>query len=83
MQFVHQFHRQRREIIDEIERIFDLVRNAGGELTERSKLFCLNQAILRGAQIIERPGKFLGSLLHLFEHPHIADGDYCLVGKGL
>ena len=53
IQFIGQFRRQRREIIDEIERVLDLVRDARGELAERGELFGLDQAVLRGAQIVE------------------------------
>ena len=54
IQLVGQFRRQRREIIDEIERVLDLVRDAGGELTERGEFFGLDQAILRRLQITQR-----------------------------
>ena len=53
IQFVGQFRRQRREIIDEVERVLDLVRDAGGELAERGELLGLHQAILRGAKVVE------------------------------
>src|SRR5215208_3600492 len=54
-----------------------------GELPERGELLRLNKAILRGAQLLERFGKLLGSLLHLFEHADVTDGDHGLIGKGL
>src|SRR5436190_15234709 len=44
---------QRREIVDEIERVLDLVGDACRQLTERGELLCLHQAVLRGAQIVE------------------------------
>ena len=53
VQLVGQFCRQRREIVDEIERVLDLVRDAGGELAERGEFFGLDQAILRGAEVVE------------------------------
>ena len=56
LQLVDQLARDRREIIDEIERVLDLVRDAGGELAERGELLRLHQAILRGAQVLERRG---------------------------
>ena len=37
-QFVNEFDRDRRKIVDEIERVLDLVCDAGGELTERGEL---------------------------------------------
>ena len=57
--------------------------DAGGELAERSELFGLHQAILRGAQFVERQRQLLGALLHLVEQTHVLDGDDGLVGKGL
>ena len=54
VQFVGQFRRQRREIIDEIERVLDLVRDARGELAERGEFLGLHQPILRGLQIAQR-----------------------------
>ena len=53
-QFVDQFDRDGREIVDEIERVLDLVRDAGGQLAERGELLRLDEAVLRGAQILQR-----------------------------
>ena len=47
-QFVDQFDRDTREIVDEIERVLDLVGDTGGQLTERGQLLGLDQAVLRG-----------------------------------
>ena len=41
------------------------MRDAGGELAERSELFGLHQAVLRGAQIVERTRKLLCAALDL------------------
>jgi hypothetical protein len=81
-QFVDQLDRDGREIIDEIERVFDLVGYSGGQLAERSKLFRLHQAVLRGAQIFERLAQLLGSHLNVVKQAHILDRDHRLVGKG-
>ena len=54
LQFVDQLDRERGEIVDEIERVFDLVGDAGGQLAERSEFFGLHQAVLRGAQFLQR-----------------------------
>ena len=62
IQLIGQFRRQRREIIDEIERVLDLVRDASGELAERGKFFGLDQAVLRGAEIVEGLRQFPGAL---------------------
>ena len=53
-QFVDEFDRDRREIVDEIERVLDFVRDTGGQLAERGKLLRLDKAILRGPQILQR-----------------------------
>ena len=53
-QFVNEFDRDRREIVDEIERVLDLVRDAGGELTKRGELLRLHEAVLGGAQVLQR-----------------------------
>ena len=53
-QFVNEFDRDAREIVDEIERVLDLVRDAGGELTKRRELLRLDEAVLRGPQILQR-----------------------------
>ena len=58
------------------------MRDACGELAERSEFFGLHQAILRGAQIVERLRQFPRALLNLFEQAHIGDGDDRLVGEG-
>ncbi len=44
-ELVDQFHRQGREIVDEIQRVLDLVRDAGSELAEGSELFRLHQPV--------------------------------------
>ena len=81
--FADQLARQRREIVDEIERVLDLVGDAGGELAEGSELFRLDQPILRFAQVVERGGELLGARLHLVEQARVLDGDDGLVGEGL
>ena len=42
LQFINQFGGDPREIVDEIERVLDLVRDAGGKLTKRGELLRLN-----------------------------------------
>ena len=54
VQLIDQLDRKGRKIIDEIERILDLMGDAGGELAEGCELFGLDQAILRGAKFVER-----------------------------
>ena len=43
----------------------------------------LHQAILRGAQVLERGGQFARARLHLVEQAHVLDRDHRLVGEGL
>ena len=51
------------------------MRNAGGELTERGELLGLYQAILRGAQIVERFRKVVGALAQFVEKARILNGN--------
>ena len=43
LQFVKQPDRKARKIVDEIERVLDLVRDPGSQLAERRHFFSLNQ----------------------------------------
>ena len=81
LQFVDQFGRDPREIVDEIERVLDLVRDAGGELTKRGELLRLHQTILRGAQVLQRRRQFARARFHAFEQPDILHRDRRLVGE--
>ena len=83
LQLVDQLARDCREIVDEIERVLDLVCDPGGELAKRGELLRLHQAILRGAQVLERGGQFARAPLHLVEQAHVLDRDHRLVGEGL
>jgi hypothetical protein len=53
-QLVDKFDRDGREIVDEIERVLDLLGNTGGQLAERGELFGLDQPVLRGPQVLQR-----------------------------
>ena len=81
-QFVDEFDRDGREIVDEIERVLDLVRDAGGQLPKRGELLGLDQAVLRGPQILQRLRQFARARFFRFEQPHILDCDRRLVGEG-
>src|SRR6185295_15707723 len=70
-----------REIIDEIEGILDLVRDARGQLAERSKLLGLYQAVLGRLQLLKRSRELPGASLDAFEQADVLDGDRSLVGK--
>ena len=58
------------------------MRDASGELTKRGKLLRLDQAVLRGAQVLQRCGKLTRAGLHAFEQTNILDRNRRLVGKG-
>ena len=83
IQLVGQLRRYRGKIIDEVERVLDLMRNAGGELAEGSELFGLDQPVLGGAQLVERFCQFLRARLHLIEQAGILDRNDSLVCKCL
>ena len=59
------------------------MRDACRELAERGKLFCLHQAALGAAQLIQRPGELVRTRLNLVEQADILDRDYGLVGEAL
>ena len=51
-ELVEQFGRQRSKVIDEVQRVFDLVSDAGGELAQRRHFFGVDQARLRCFQLL-------------------------------
>src|SRR5262245_56472329 len=53
-QFINQFDRDAGKIVDEIERVLDLVRDTGGKLTKGSELLRLDETVLCGSQVFER-----------------------------
>jgi len=56
IKFIRQLNGQRREIVDEIERVLDLVCDARCELAERSELFGLDEPVPRGCEYpLENP----------------------------
>ena len=82
-EFVEQFARERGEIVYEVQRILDLVRDAGGELAERGQLFRLHQPVLRLAQVVERGRQLSRARLHLVEQTYVLQRDHRLIGEGL
>jgi hypothetical protein len=83
LQLINQFAGENREIIDEVEWILHLVRDARGKLTEGSEFLRLNQAVLRSAQVLQRSGQFSCASLHFLEQTHVLDCDYRLISEGL
>ena len=59
------------------------MRDTGGQLTERGELLRLDQAVLRGPQILQRFRQFAGTSFHVFEQARVLDRHHRLVGKGL
>jgi hypothetical protein len=82
VEFVGELDGQRGEIVDEIERILDLVGDSGRELAEGGQLLSLDQAVLRSAQIVERFGQLACSGLHTFEQPYVLDRNHRLISEG-
>ena len=76
LQLVEQLDRQAGEVVDEVQRVLDLVGDAGGELAERGHLLGLDQVGLRRLQSLQR-------IAQLGEQPHVLDGDDRLGGEGL
>ena len=54
LQLVEQLDRQAGEIVDEVERVLDLVRNSRRQLAERGHLFGLDQTGLGRLQVVQR-----------------------------
>ena len=76
LQLVQQLDREAGEVVDEVQRVLDLVGDAGGELAERGHLLGLDQVGLGRLQALQR-------VAQLGEQPHILDGDHGLGGEGL
>ncbi len=53
LQFVEQVDREAGEVVDEVERVFDFVGDAGGQLTERRHLLGVQEARLRRLQLLQ------------------------------
>src|SRR5579883_1973800 len=57
--------------------------DACGELAERSKLFGLDQAVLRGAKVVQGTLELARLGLYFLEQADIAERDHRLIGEGL
>ena len=82
-QFVDEFDRDGREIVDEIERVLDFVGDAGGQLAERGELLRLHQPVLRGPQILQRFRQIGRALAQFVQQPRVLDRDDGLSGEVL
>ena len=61
LQLVEQLDRQAGEVVDEVQRVLDLVRDAGGELAERGHLLGLDQVGLGRLELLQRGLRLAGS----------------------
>ena len=82
LQLVEQLDRQRREIIDKVQRVLDLVRDPGGQLTERGHLLGVDQVGLRRLQLLVRLAQFLLAAALFLEQPGVAQRQRRLGGEG-
>ena len=80
-EFVDQLDRNGRKIVDEVEWIFDFVRDPGGQLSQRCKLLGLNEAILRGTQFLQRLPQLARARFYVFKQADVLDRDGRLVGE--
>ena len=72
LEVLGELDREPGEVVDEVERVLDLVRDAGGELPQRGQLFRLHELVLRLAELgqrrlqpLVRGGELLVGRLHL------------------
>ena len=82
-QLVEQLDRQAGEIVDEVQRVLDLVGDAGGELAERSHLLGLQQTGLCDLQVAQRRFGGVASGADFAEQPGILHGNDGLCGEAL
>ena len=83
VQLIQQIARQLGKIVDEVERVLDFVRDAGGELSERRHLLRLHQTVLSAAQIDQRGLGGGARAAGFLEQPRVLDGEHGLAGEGL
>ena len=66
LELVQQLLGQAGEVVDEVQRVLDLVRDAGGQLAERSHFLGVDEVGLRGLQLaiglLHRPARFGGGI---------------------
>ena len=57
------------------------MRDPSSELTERGEFLRLDEAVLRGTQILQRGGQFACTCLNTVEQPYVLDRDGRLVSE--
>src|SRR5262249_20512181 len=72
---------QRREIVDEVEWVLDLVRDPRGKLAERGQLFGLDQTVLGRTKVVERLAEVVSTLAQLAEQTCVLDSNHSLPSK--
>jgi hypothetical protein len=90
LQLVEQFDREAGKVVDEVERVLDLVGDAGGQLAERGHLLRLDQPVLGAAQIGKcglgggtGAARFLAARHQFLKQPRVLDREHGLPGEGL
>src|SRR5215208_3727252 len=66
------------KLFTKLRRVFDLMRDAGGQLAERRELLCLNQPLLRGSELFERFCQFPGPSFNVLEQARVLNGKHGL-----
>ena len=74
LQLIDELDRKRGEVVDEVQRVLDLVRDAGGQLAKRGELLGLDQPLLRGPELLERFRQFPGARFDVLEQARVLDG---------
>src|SRR5687768_18576452 len=75
-QLVDQLAGKGGEIVDEIERVLDLMRDARRQLAEGGELFGLHKAVLRRSELFQRAGELSRASLNLLKKARILDCDH-------
>src|SRR5215207_4795832 len=70
---IDELYRERGEVVDEVQRVLDLVRDAGGQLAKRGELLGLDQPLLRRPELLERFRQFPGAGLYVLEQACVLD----------
>src|SRR5829696_2285527 len=66
-ELIDELQRQGREVVHEIERVFDFMRDPSSQLTERRKLLRLDEPILGGPKLLQRVRQFTCTSLDILE----------------
>ena len=83
IQLIQQIDRQIGEVVDEIKRVLDLVRDAGRQLPQRRHLLGLHQPVLGAAQIGQRDLGSGARTMRFLEQLRVLDREHSLPREGL